>query len=122
MTTRSAHLSYERAKLVYGYIRVDSPDETQIAALRKTIGEYCREHDYRLVTICCDRGSDGSEIARPGFTAALDALALPTSHALLVPTLEHLSPDRIIRQGLHRQIKRTGAKLLTLTDSRDVSW
>jgi hypothetical protein len=52
--------------------------------------------------------------SRPGITAALDALALPDSSALVVPTMDHLSPDNTIREELLRQVKRTGAQVLVV--------
>lgn len=107
--------------LVYGYIRVEEPDEIEIALLRKEMGEYCQVNALRLASVCCDRGSDGTDLSRPGFTAALDALALPTSHALLVPALGHLSPDGVVREGLMRLVRRTGATLLVMHAPSDVS-
>lgn len=100
--------------LVFGYIRAEEPDEIEIGLLRKEMDDYCRAHDYRLAGVCCDRGSDGTEYGRPGFAAALDVLALPTSHALLVPALSHFSPHKAVREGLIRLIRRTGAKLLVM--------
>jgi len=51
-------------------------------------------------------------MARPGFAAVLDALALPDSVALVVPDLDHLSPDSLVREGLVRSVRRTGAKII----------
>jgi Resolvase, N terminal domain len=102
------------ARLVYGYIRAEEPDEIEIALLRKEMAAFCEEHDYRLTNVCCDRGSDGTEWGRAGFAAALDALALPSSYGLLVPALAHLSTDAVVRDGLVRLVRRTGAKLLVL--------
>jgi hypothetical protein len=105
-------------RLVYGYIRADEPDEIEIALLRADMAAYCQAHGYRLTNVCCDRGSDGTEWDRAGFTAALDALKLPSSYALLVPTLADLSTDEVVRQGLVRLVRRTGAKLLVLHSER----
>lgn len=101
-------------RTVYGYIRAEEPDETEIALLREEMADYCTKHGYRLASICYDRGADGLEQAGPGFTAALDVLALPTSFGLLVPALGHLSTDQVIRAALTRLVHRTGAKLLVM--------
>lgn len=101
-------------RIVYGYIRAEDPDEAEIALLKEEMVRYCTLHEYRLASICCDRGADGREQARPGFTAALDALALPTSFGLLVPALGHLSTDQVIRAALTRLVRRTGATLLVM--------
>src|SRR5712664_3714284 len=84
----------------YGYILAEEPNEDQISGLRKEIGAFCRAEALHLVTVFCDRGYDGSETARPGFAAALDALALPDSTALVVPTKGHVSPNDTVREGL----------------------
>lgn len=99
---------------VYGYIRAEEPDEAEIGLLRNEMAAYCKERELRLAGVCCDRGSDGLELARPGFTAALDVLALPTSRALLVPALGHLSTNDVVRDGLIRMVRRTGAGLLVM--------
>lgn len=115
--------------VAYGYVRADEPNEDEIAALRQEIAAYCRTEDLRLVTVFCDRGYDGSELARPGFSALLDALALPESTHLVVPDLYHLSPNDTIRDGLSRQINRTGVTVavvrepngaLDYTDASDI--
>lgn len=100
--------------MVYGYLRAEEPDETEIALLRKEMAAYCQAHGYQLAGVCCDRGSDGTELARPGFIAALDSLALPTSYALLIPELGHLSGHNVVREGLTRLVRRAGAKLLVM--------
>lgn len=107
--------------LVYGYIRAEEPDEIAISFLRKEMADYCKEHELRLANVCCDRGSDGTEMARPGFTAALDALSVRTSHALLVPALGHLSTNNVVRDGLIRMVRRTGAKLLVMYGPGDAA-
>lgn len=101
----------------YGYILAEEPNEDQISDLRKEIGAFCRREALHLVTVFCDRGYDGSETARPGFAAALDALALPDSAALVVPTEGHVSPNDTVREGLLRQVKRTGANVLMVRGS-----
>jgi hypothetical protein len=106
-------------QMVYGYVRVEEPDEIEIALLRKEMADYCVANNYQLATVCCDRGGDSTEWSRAGFTAALDALALPSTYGLLVPALGHLSTDPIMRDGLVRLVKRTGARLLVLNASSE---
>jgi hypothetical protein len=96
----------------FGYVRSEDPADDQIPALRAEIAAFCRAEDLRLVTIFCDRGSDGSELARPGFAGLLDALAVTGDARLVTPDLNHLSPYEAIREALLRQIRRTRARLL----------
>jgi hypothetical protein len=96
----------------FGYVRAEDPADDQIPALRAEIAAFCRAEDLRLVTIFCDRGSDGSELARPGFAGLLDALAVTRDVRLVIPDSNHLSPYEAVREGLLRQVRRTGARLL----------
>jgi DNA invertase Pin-like site-specific DNA recombinase len=105
-------------RLVYGYIHAEEPDEIEISLLRTEMAAYCQKNGYRLANVCCDRGSDGTKWDRAGFTAALDALALPPSYGLLVPALAHLSTDDVVRHELMHLVRRTGAKLLVLHDEQ----
>ncbi|MGH3623628.1 MAG: recombinase family protein [Sciscionella sp.] len=105
---RPARESGDTRPAVYGYLRTNDPDEDTVASLRVDVRVFCAGRDWRLVTVFCDRGSDGSETARPGFAAALDALALPDSMALVVPSLTHLSPDEAVRAVLASMVRRAG--------------
>jgi resolvase-like protein len=93
----------------YGYLRTEESNEELISTCRMALADFCRAHGRRLVTVFCDRGSDGSEIARPGFAALLDVLALPEATAVLVPDLDHLSPHEDVRNVLVHMVKRVGA-------------
>jgi DNA invertase Pin-like site-specific DNA recombinase len=84
----------------------------ELAGLRQQIAAFCRAEAFLLVTTFCDVGYDGSEMARPGFAALLDALSLPRSTRLVVPDLRHLSTDAAVREGLLRQVRRTGVSVL----------
>lgn len=97
--------------VAYGYVRVAEPDG-EVAGWRQAIAEHCQASGWRLVTTFCDRGYDGSELARPGFAALLDVLALPESTHLVVPDLDHLSEDGTVRSGLVRQVERRGITLV----------
>lgn len=100
----------------YGYLRMAEPDEAEIARLRQALGAYCHQHGYRLVTIFCDRDIRATEHARPGFTGLLDAASAVVAEQIvvLVPDYKHLSTDDLLREGLERAIRRTGAELLIM--------
>lgn len=102
--------------VAFGYLRADVPDENEIRVWRE-IAQACTAKNYRLATIYCDRGCDGSELARPGFAGLLDALALPDNAAVVVPDLTHLSTDVGVRHTLQYHVRRTGACLLAVRDT-----
>ncbi len=99
---------------VYGYVRVETVDHSAITVLRQEVRRFCQAEGLRLMTVCCDPSCDGSSTVRPGLVAVLDALALPETFALVVPDLDHLSRDDVIRKDLVRSVRRTGAKVLTI--------
>lgn len=107
--------------MAYGYVRVADPNDAAVAMLRQTVADHCTANGRHLATIFCDRGSDGSELARPGFSALLDVLALPESTHLVVPELDYLSADDTIRSGLVRQVERRGVSLVALHQQTDGS-
>lgn len=102
----------DRRPVAFGYLRADDPHDAEIAGLRTEIAGYCRAEDLRLVTTFSDLGWDGSQLARPGFAGLLDALTVSTDARLVTPDLGHLSPSCVIREGLLRQVRRTGARLI----------
>lgn len=76
-------------RLVFGYIRMEEPGEAEIARLRAELASFCLGHGFHLGGVFCDRGVAEDAIARVGFAGALDALRVPESYALLVPSREH---------------------------------
>lgn len=105
-------------QVVYGYIRMEEPEETEIARLRDELARYCLGHGFHFGGVFCDRGVGGEVVARAGFTAALDALGLPDSFALLVPTREHLSPLAPVELCLQRLVARTGSRIILVHGGR----
>lgn len=98
--------------LVYGYVRMEEPDEIQIAVLCKDIGTFCALHGYGLGTVFIDRGVPEEVFARTGFTALLDALRLPGAQAVVVPDLEHLSSQAFVQDALTRMVTAVGSQVL----------
>lgn len=106
-------------RLVFGYLRMEEPDEMKIAALRAGLASFCRGHGFHLGGVFCDRGVAEDAIARVGFTGALDALRVPECYALLVPSREHLSRLDIVKHALVRMVNRTGCRVLALPADLD---
>jgi hypothetical protein len=102
--------------VAYGYLCVEDADEAEVASLRKEIGACCVREGLRLVTVFCDRGVNPATMARGGFTGLLDVLALPDSTTLVVPDLNYVSPQAAVREGLLRQVKRTGCSVLVIRE------
>lgn len=107
----------EQAPVAYGYIRVEVPDEDTVSRLRQEIGAFCETESVHLVNVFCDRGIDGSTLARTGLTDLLDTLKQVPQAALVVPDLGHLSPYDSIRSVLVRRLHRSQHRLLVVSDT-----
>ncbi len=106
--------SGDKAKTVYGYIRMEKPDEIEIALQRKEIGAFCAAQELMLGAVFIDRGVHGDVTARLGFTALVDVLCFADSYAVVMPTLDHLSERPGIRRVLTSRIRGTASRLLAV--------
>jgi hypothetical protein len=101
-------------RLVFGYLRLEEPDEAEIAQLRAELASFCLGQGFHLGGVFCDRGVRADVTSRVGFAGALEALQMPESFALLVPSREHLSTVELVEQALVRKVNRTGCRVLAL--------
>lgn len=102
------------ARTAYGYIRMETPDEIEIALQRREIGTFCAARGLTLGAVFVDRGVQGDVTARLGFTALVDVLSFPDSYAVVVPTLGHLSERPGVRRVLTSRIQGTASRLLVV--------
>lgn len=106
--------SSDKARTAYGHIRMEKPDEIEIALQRKEIWAFCAAQGLTLGAVFVDRGLLGDTTMRLAFTALLDVLCFPDSYAVVVPTLEHLSERPGIREVLASRIRGTASRLLAV--------
>lgn len=99
--------------LVHGYVRMAEPDETAIALACKDIASYCSLSGYQLGRVFVDRGVPDDVFARTGLVNLLGAVRVTGAHAVVVPTLDHLSHDAFVLDALRRMIEQAGAHVLT---------
>ena len=117
--TEPVRLSTPPESSVYGYLLAEVPDEIQIGQWRKEIAAFCEARGHRLALVFVDRGIPHEQVARIGFTALLDALALRATQAVVVPSLDHLSSDNHAIAVLRRSIRRTGTDLVVIDGEVD---
>lgn len=98
--------------LVHGYVRMEDPDDAQIALLCKDIGTFCAVNGYRLGSVFIDRGVPDDVFARTSFIELLDAVRLTGASAVVVPTLAHLSSDLFLQDSLMRMVQVAGGRVL----------
>lgn len=102
-----------------GYLRMDDDDEAAFAGLLKDIAACCLREGLRLVRTFCDRGYDGSQLARLGIVEMREALKDTPGLAVVVPTLDHLSPAEAIRSPLMLMIHRLGGQVLVACEPNE---
>ncbi|PRY40513.1 recombinase family protein [Umezawaea tangerina] len=106
--------------VVYGYLRLEEPDNDQIAMLCKELSSYCAEAGFLLASVFVDREVPGKQVKRPGFAGVIDVLDLASSHGVVVPHLDHLSIDNEVLAFLRRLIRRRGSVLLVVHEEEDL--
>lgn len=111
-TPEPTQLLIDKRPVVYGYLRAERPDEIEIGLWRKELVRFCEQQGYRLEVVITDRRVEGDVTKRIGFTAVLDVLELSNSHAVVVPSLDHISPCPHTRALLFREIKRTASLVI----------
>ncbi len=97
--------------LAFGYIRLNRPDSTRLEALRRSIRAFSSREGLALDLVFADIGVPGTEPTRPGWTALIDVLGQAKAHAVVPPSLGHLSEDPVLRAELRAQITQTGAAI-----------
>lgn len=103
--------------LVHGYVRMEWPAETEIAEMREDISAYCSVHGYQLGKVFVDRGVPDDALARTGFIDLLDSVRLTQAHAVVVPTVDHLSPEAFVQDALTRMVEQANAAMLVVYES-----
>jgi hypothetical protein len=101
-------------RVVYGYLRTETPDELEIAAWRKEIAHFCREAGYQLGGVFIDRGVPHDCVKRAGLGGLIDVLALPETYGLVVSGIEHLSRNEATLMVLGLLISRTDARIIVM--------
>jgi len=117
--TEPDRLLMPQESTVYGYLLAEDSDEIQIGLWRKEVAAFCEARGYRLVLIFADWGIPHGQVARIGFTALLDVLELRTAHAVVLPSIDHLSGENHAIAVLRRLVRRTGSQLVLIDEKPD---
>jgi hypothetical protein len=99
------------------YVRLaDDEDADVLARLLKDIAACCVREGVRLVRTFTDRGYDGTQLARPGIVGLQEALKETRGMAVVLPTLEHLSPADSMRRALVSMVRRLDGELIVMNE------
>lgn len=98
------------APVVYGFLRLVGATAARHRALSEALSEYCRSHELHLGGVFSEH--DGG-LADAAFTGLLDALEVPGTYGVVLPSLSHLGPRAIAAERQHR-ITVLGGRLVLL--------
>lgn len=100
---------------VYGYVRLSRTDGRRLERLRRQIAAYCEREGLTLELVFADAGVPDTDQVRPGWAALLDVLAPSRAEAVVVlPTLDHLSRDPVLRADMRTCITAAGARVAVM--------
>ncbi|MEU8580547.1 hypothetical protein [Streptomyces abikoensis] len=94
--------------VVYGFLRLVNASTAREAALKRSLAEYCRQHELSLSGVFTERVATVNSAA---FTGLMDALGVPGTYGVVLPSASHLGP-RAIAIARGRRIAASGARLL----------
>ena len=97
--------------VVYGYLRLPSPNPARRAALARALRGYCDKHELVLAGVFTDSGDE--KAWTPGFAGLIDAILTGGSYGVVVPSLAHLGARQLAAQRL-AAITGTGRRLMLM--------
>lgn len=103
--------------IVHGYVRMEWPDEEEIAEMCADIGAYCEVNEYQLGKVFVDRGVPDDVFARTGFIDLLNLVRLTHANAVVVPAVDHLSSEAFVQDALKRMVEQARAEVLVVYET-----
>ncbi|WP_116211644.1 hypothetical protein [Streptomyces olivoreticuli] len=94
--------------VVYGFLRLVNVPAARGAALEQSLAEYCHRHELTLSGLFTERIA---EVDSAAFTGLMDALEVPGTYGVVLPSASHLGPKAIAAARSNR-IAASGVRLL----------
>ncbi|MEA2001808.1 MAG: recombinase family protein [Actinomycetota bacterium] len=104
---------------VVGYIREASADGEPAFAQSEKIRRWINENGHRLVALCQDVRTPGHPIGREGLQSIVGIISAGRVDAVVVPSLETLSPDKVSQEVIMWDLRGHAVSVLS-TDTNDV--
>ncbi|HHC08189.1 MAG TPA: hypothetical protein ENK55_05685 [Actinobacteria bacterium] len=107
---------------VVGYIREPSvPADTETAFVQsERIRRWTAEYGHQLIAVCRDVAAADGEASRDGYRALLGILGTGDVDAVVVASLEALSPDKVLQEIMIKDLRSRGVTVVS-TDPEDVA-
>ena len=119
-TVSSQEWENERYNLrVVGYIREASADSEPAFSQSEQIRRWINENGHRLVALCQDVRTPGHAVGREGLQSIVGIASAGQVDAVVVPSLDTLSPDKVSQEVIMWQLRGDGVKVLS-ADRADI--
>lgn len=106
---------------VVGYIREASSDGEPAFAQSEKIRRWINENGHRLVALCQDVRTPGHAVGREGLQSIVGIISAGQVDAIVVPTLDTFSADKITQEVIMSALRQHDVTLLsTATDDIDL--
>lgn len=105
---------------VVGYIRETSPEREPAFAQSERIRRWIGASGHRLIALCQDTRTPGHPVGREGLQSIIGIVSAGQVDAVVVPSLETLSPDKISQEVIMWDLRGYGIALLS-TEAADLT-
>ncbi len=104
---------------VVGYVR-DTPDPSEAEpafAQAERVRRWIKDSGHQLVAICQDVRTAGRTLGRDGYRAMIGVLSTGEAEAVLVPSLDALSPDKVTQEIMLWDLRARNIAVLSATET-----
>jgi len=104
---------------VVGYVR-DTPDPAEAEpafAQAERVRRWIKDSGHQLVAICQDVRTAGRTLGRDGYRAMMGVLGTGEAEAILVPSLDALSPDKVTQEIMLWDLRARNIAVLSATET-----
>ncbi|MCP3974914.1 MAG: recombinase family protein [bacterium] len=104
---------------VVGYVR-DTPDPSEAEpafAQAERVRRWINDSGHQLVAVCQDVRTAGRPLGRDGYRAMIGILGTGEAEAVLVPSLEALSPDKVSQEIMLWDLRERGVAVISAAET-----
>ena len=103
---------------VVGYVR-DTPDPSEAEpafAQAERVRRWINDSGHQLVAICQDVRTAGRHLGRDGYRAMMGIVTSGEAQAVLLPSLEALSPDKVTQEIMLWDLRARGVSVISTSE------
>lgn len=104
---------------VVGYVR-DTPDPSEAEpafAQAERVRRWIKDSGHQLVAVCQDVRTAGRTLGRDGYRAMIGVISTGEAEAVLVPSLDALSPDKVTQEIMLWDLRARNIAVLSAAET-----